>query len=31
VDKVVIAGGDNDTFASAVKSVRPGGILGNVT
>ena len=30
VDKVVIAGGDNDTFASAVKSVRPGGIIGNV-
>ncbi len=30
VDKVVIAGGDNDTFATAVKILKPGGIIGNV-
>ena len=30
VDKVVIAGGDNDTFAEAVKMVKPGGIISNV-
>ena len=30
VDKVIIAGGDNDTFAQAVKMVRPGGIVSNV-
>ncbi|TJZ64479.1 NAD(P)-dependent alcohol dehydrogenase [Chitiniphilus eburneus] len=30
VDKVVIAGGDVDTFAQAVKIVRPGGSVGNV-
>ena len=30
VDKVIIAGGDNDTFAEAVKCLKPGGIIGNV-
>jgi threonine dehydrogenase-like Zn-dependent dehydrogenase len=30
VDKVVIAGGDNATFADAVKMVKPGGKIGNV-
>ena len=30
VDKVILAGGDNDTFAQAVKLVRPGGIVSNV-
>ncbi len=30
VDKVIIAGGDVDTFASAVRMLRPGGIIGNV-
>ncbi len=30
VDKVIIAGGDNDTFVDAVRMLRPGGIIGNV-
>ncbi len=30
VDRVVVAGGDNDTFIDAVKIVKPGGIIGNV-
>lgn len=30
VDRVIIAGGDNDTFATAVKMVKPGGIVSNV-
>lgn len=30
VDKVVIAGGNNDTFAQAVSMVKPGGRIGNV-
>lgn len=30
VDKVVIAGGDVDTFADAVKMLKPGGAIGNV-
>lgn len=30
VDRVIIAGGDNDTFISAVKMLRAGGIIGNV-
>lgn len=30
VDKVIIAGGDNDTFETAVKVVKPGGTIGNV-
>ncbi|MDY3200430.1 MAG: NAD(P)-dependent alcohol dehydrogenase [Arcobacter sp.] len=30
VDKVVIAGGNSDTFAQAVKIVKPGGRIGNV-
>ena len=30
VDKIVIAGGDNDTFDQALKMLKPGGIIGNV-
>ena len=30
VDKVIVAGGDNDTFIQAVKMVKPGGRIGNV-
>ena len=30
VDKVIIAGGDNDTFAQAIKMLKPGGRIGNV-
>jgi threonine dehydrogenase-like Zn-dependent dehydrogenase len=30
VDKVILAGGDNDTFAQAVRLVRPGGIVSNI-
>lgn len=30
VDKVIVAGGDNDTFIQAVQMLRPGGIVGNV-
>ena len=30
VDKIVIAGGDNDTFDQAIKMLKPGGIIGNV-
>lgn len=30
VDKVIIAGGNNDTFETAVKVVKPGGTIGNV-
>ena len=30
VDKVIIAGGDNDTFGQAVDMVKPGGIVSNV-
>ena len=30
VDKVIIAGGNNDTFIDAVTMVKPGGIIGNV-
>ncbi len=30
VDKVVIAGGDVDTFATAIKVLKPGGKIGNV-
>lgn len=30
VDKVIIAGGDNDTFMPAVKCLKPGGRIGNV-
>lgn len=30
VDKVVIAGGNNDTFAQAVAMLKPGGRIGNV-
>ena len=30
VDKVIIAGGDNDTFDQAIRMLKPGGIIGNV-
>ena len=30
VDKVIIAGGDGDSFAAAIKMVRPGGIVSNI-
>jgi threonine dehydrogenase-like Zn-dependent dehydrogenase len=30
VDKVLIAGGDNDTFAEAINMLKPGGAIGNV-
>lgn len=30
VDRVIIAGGDVDTFAQAVKMLKPGGTIGNV-
>jgi len=30
VDKVIIAGGDNDSFIDAIKMLKPGGIVGNV-
>ena len=30
VDRVVIAGGNCDTFAEAVKMLKPGGVIGNV-
>lgn len=30
VDRVIIAGGDNDTFAQAIKMLKPGGRIGNV-
>lgn len=30
VERVVIAGGDNDTFAQAIRMLKPGGIIGNV-
>lgn len=30
VDKIVIAGGDTDTFVQAIKMLKPGGIIGNV-
>lgn len=30
VDRVIIAGGDNDTFLDAVKVIKPGGTIGNV-
>jgi len=30
VDRVIIAGGDNSTFAQAVRMLRPGGTVGNV-
>lgn len=30
VDKVIVAGGNNDTFIDAVNILRPGGIIGNV-
>lgn len=30
VDRVIIAGGDNDTFDQAIRMLRPGGTIGNV-
>ena len=30
VDKIIIAGGTVDTFAEAVKCLKPGGRIGNV-
>lgn len=30
VDKIIIAGGDNDTFITAIKVLKPGGKIGNV-
>ena len=30
VDRVIIAGGNGDTFISAIKALRPGGSIGNV-
>ncbi len=30
VDKVIVAGGDNDTFEPAIKVLKPGGRIGNV-
>ena len=30
VDRVIVAGGDNDTFIQAVKMLKPGGKIGNV-
>lgn len=30
VDRVIIAGGDNDTFAQAINMLKPGGRIGNV-
>ena len=30
VDRVIVAGGDNDTFLEAVQMLRPGGCIGNV-
>jgi len=30
VDRVCIAGGDNNTFAEAVRCLKPGGVIGNV-
>ena len=30
VDKVIIAGGDNDSFAQAITILKPGGAIGNV-
>ena len=30
VDRIIAAGGDNDTFAQAVQMLKPGGVIGNV-
>lgn len=30
VDRVIVAGGDNNTFSQAVKILKPGGIIGNI-
>lgn len=30
VDKVIVAGGDNDTFIQAIDMLKPGGVIGNV-
>ncbi len=30
VDRVIVAGGDNDTFDQAIRMLKPGGVVGNV-
>ena len=30
VDRIVVAGGNNDTFAQAIRMLKPGGVIGNV-
>ena len=30
VDKIIVAGGNNDTFDQAIRMLKPGGIIGNV-
>lgn len=30
VDRVIVAGGDNDTFDQAIRMLKPGGVIGNV-
>ena len=30
VDRIVVAGGDNDTFDQAIRMLKPGGVIGNV-
>ena len=30
VDRIIVAGGDNDTFAQAIRMLKPGGIVANV-
>ena len=30
VDRIIVAGGDNDTFAQAIRMLKPGGVIGNV-
>ena len=30
VDKIIVAGGDNDTFDQAIRMLKPGGVIGNV-
>ncbi len=30
VDKIIVAGGDNNTFDQAIRMLKPGGIIGNV-
>ena len=30
VDRIIVAGGDNDTFSQAIQMLKPGGVIGNV-